>query len=97
MKIGDIVTVVTPAGEFVGELTNDEPVILKNPRLMVSGAEGKIGFAKGIAASGTVDPTDVMFNNYIFLTDTAETIQNGWKTHTGETKIQVPDEKTIIT
>lgn len=38
-----------------------------------------------------------MFNNYIFLTDTAETIQNGWKTHTGETKIQVPDEKTIIT
>ena len=35
MKKGDIVTVVTFSGEYVGELVKSEPLTLKNPKMIV--------------------------------------------------------------
>jgi hypothetical protein len=35
MKKGDVVTVVTFTGEYVGELAKTEPLTLKNPKMIV--------------------------------------------------------------
>ncbi len=55
MKKGDIVTVVTISGEYVGKLVSmeDATVELENPRMILSNpADGSMGFAKGLAATG---------------------------------------------
>ena len=50
MKKGDLVTVLTNAGEFVGRLdkNDDTGVHLDNPKMIVNTPEGKMGFARGV-------------------------------------------------
>ena len=51
MEKGDIVTVVTISGEYVGVLESfeDATVVLKKPRMVVQTEKG-MGFAHGVAA-----------------------------------------------
>ena len=79
MKKGDIVTVVTMAGEFVGELVStDNGIELSDPRMVVNGPEGNMGFARGICQTGIENPTDVLVSNPIFVSPTNEMVEKAW-------------------
>lgn len=84
MNVGDMVTVVTLSGEYVGELTviDDVKVGLKNPRMIVQSQQG-MGFARGIAVTGSENPTEVEFRSVVFLTHPNDDIVNAWKEATG--------------
>ena len=94
MQKGDIVTVITFNGEFVGRVKNVDPLTLENPRMIIGTEDGKIGFAKGIAASGEIDPSELTIHNYTFVTPTNEVVQEGWTTQTGS--IVAPNKKKVI-
>jgi len=80
MKDGEIVTVLTVAGEFVGKLAGTEDgVKLIDPRMVVQGPEGNMGFARGICQTGIENPTEVLITNPIFVTDTNEMVENAWR------------------
>ena len=70
MEKGEIVTVVTVSGEYVGSLESLDPLTLSNPRMIVSTGEGKMGFAKGIALTGKENPDTQVFNQYVFVAET---------------------------
>ena len=56
MQVGDTVTVVTISGEYVGVLLSNEngSVEIEDPRMILSNPnDGSMGFAKGLAATGT--------------------------------------------
>ena len=58
-----LVSVVTPAGEFVGKLSyqSDTKVTLKNPRMIVQTPDGGMGFAHGVCLTGKESPEEVTF------------------------------------
>jgi len=70
MNKNDVVTVVCAAGEFVGKFVEqtESGLELKNPRMLVNGPEGQMGFARGICMTGVENPDSVIFNTYIFVT-----------------------------
>lgn len=73
MEKGDIVTVVTISGEYVGKLVSmeDATVELKDPRMILSNpADGSMGFAKGLAATGVESPTSAIFQQVVFVVPT---------------------------
>ena len=74
MNKGEIVTVVTVSGEYVGALETLEPLTISNPRMIVSTGEGKMGFAKGIALTGKENPDTQVFNQYVFVAETNPTV-----------------------
>ena len=65
MKKNDVVSVITLAGEFVGKLVelDGSSIELADPRMVVQGPEGNMGFAKGICVTGCVDHTSVTIQN----------------------------------
>lgn len=79
MKKGDVVTVVTMSGEYVGELVDIQigHVELKNPKMILSDGQGNMGFAKGICVSGIENPTSQIFNQYVFVAETNEKVVDG--------------------
>ena len=80
MKDGEIVTVVTMAGEFVGKLAGTEDgVKLIDPRMVVQGPEGNMGFARGICQTGIENPTEVLLTNPVMVTNTNEMVENAWR------------------
>ena len=59
MKKGDIITVMTLTGEFVGKfVSNDNGLELEDPRLVVQGPEGQMGFARGCLLYTSPSPRD---------------------------------------
>ena len=98
MKKGDIVSVITMSGEYIGKLVDDknlnEGVELADPRIIVNGPDGKMGFAKGIAVTGIVNPTNVRIQNYVFMTETNDDIVNAY--NTAVSGIATPKKKKII-
>ena len=62
----EIVTLVTPAGEFVGKYIEetDNGFKIGDPRMIVQGPEGNMGFAKG---------------GVVFLTETNKQVADGWR------------------
>ena len=70
MKVGETVSVVTMSGEYVGKLKSLEPLTLEDPRMIIQTGEGKMGFAKGIAVTGVIDPKEQIFNQYVFVCKT---------------------------
>jgi hypothetical protein len=86
MKNGDVVTVVTPTGEYVGRLNESdlwenrgwECLTLEDPRLLVHNEQG-MGFARGICATGIENPPEATFANVIFVTETNEQIISAWR------------------
>jgi hypothetical protein len=79
MNVGDVVSVVTAAGEFVGKLDgfDGDAVILVKPRMLVSNGEG-MGFARGICMTGKENPESATFHNVVFVTPTNEDIDKAW-------------------
>ena len=80
MNVGDVVSVVTAAGEFVGKLDgfDGDSVILAKPRMLVMGKEGGMGFARGICMTGKENPESATFHNVVFVTPTNEDIDKAW-------------------
>jgi hypothetical protein len=102
MKKGDVVTVVTFTGEYVGELAKTEPLTLKNPKMIVKNPEGGMGFAKGVAVTGKENPESMVVQTYVFVSECNEMVAEAHQTavaNTGkeESVIQTPPEKKIIT
>ena len=79
MEKGDIVTVVTISGEYVGKLVSmeDAMVELKDPRMILSNPnDGSMGFAKGLAATGVENPTSAIFQQVVFVVPSNEKVEN---------------------
>jgi|TARA_B110000977_G_scaffold4500_1_gene6314 hypothetical protein len=102
MKKGDIVTVVTISGEYVGvlESTTDAGVAIEDPRMILSNPnDGSMGFAKGLAATGQENPPHAIFQQVVFVVPTAEHVADAHMIATGKkeaSKIEVPAQKKII-
>lgn len=79
MDKGDIVSVLTVAGEFVGRLVEAEGTVakLEKPRMLVQSEQG-MGFAKGICMTGEMDPTEAEFQSVVFVVPTNKDIANAW-------------------
>jgi hypothetical protein len=102
MKKGDVVTVVTFTGEYVGELAKTEPLTLKNPKMIVKNPEGGMGFAKGVAVTGKENPESMVVQTYVFVSECNEMVAEAHQTAVAnigkeEPLIQTPPEKKIIT
>lgn len=68
---GDVVTVMTATGEYVGKLEYNDgngKVTLEDPRF-VSMSEKGMGFAGGIAMTGVKDPKSVTLFNVSFIAE----------------------------
>ena len=83
MEKGDIVTVVTISGEYVGVLESfeDATVVLNKPRMIVQTEKG-MGFAHGVAVTGEENPDTVTFLNVVYVIPTNQQVQ---KAHTEAT------------
>ncbi len=84
MKKNDVVTVITMAGEFVGKFVekDESGVHLTDPRMVVQGPNGEMGFARGICQTGVESPEEQHIQNYVFLTETNEQVEKAYRTHT---------------
>ena len=80
MKKGEVVSVVTMSGEYVGKLKSLEPLTLEDPRMIIQTGDGKMGFAKGIAVTGVIDPKEQIFNQYVFVAKTNDEVSEGHAT-----------------
>ena len=85
MKIGDIVTMVTPVGEVIGKLVaeNEVELTLEDPRLFVPN-EGGAGLAPGICMTGVPDTKEaVLFKGGIVgMVPTANELVSAWQQQT---------------
>jgi len=83
MQKGDIITAVTISGEYVGKLVSDDVLSsfeLENPRMILSNPQtGEMGFAKGIAVTGTENPESVVLHNIVFATATNDKVVKAWQ------------------
>jgi len=95
MKKGDIVAVVATSGEYVGELVSSKPVTLANPKMIVKTPEGGMGFSKGVAVTGEVNPTEMIFGSYVFIAKCNKEVSEAHIT--AVSGIEIPKEKKIIT
>jgi len=78
MKKGDIVTVLTVSGEFVGRLVEEtqNTVTLENPRMLVHTEQG-IGFAQGVSVTAQ-QVKEITFRTIVFVAPTDDAIQKNW-------------------
>ena len=95
MQVGDMVTVVTLSGEYVGKLSaiDDVKVCLKDPRMIVQSQQG-MGFARGIAVTGSENPSEVEFRSVVFITPPNDDIVSAWNEATGA--IVTPSSNIIV-
>jgi hypothetical protein len=73
MKVNDVITIVTIAGEYIGkfkELTA-EGLTVGTPRVLIQ-QDGELGFAKGVCMTGKMEPDSVVFKDYVYFTETDE-------------------------
>ena len=79
MEKGDVVTVVTISGEYVGILDSfeDATVVLNKPRMVVQTEKG-MGFAHGVAVTGKENPEQVKFLNVVYVIPTNEQVCKAW-------------------
>jgi len=80
MKSGDVVAVVTIAGEFVGKYRTqiDGNIILDDPRMLIQNEQG-MGFAAGICVTGKRNPEEVTFQQYVFVTAVNDDIEKAYR------------------
>jgi hypothetical protein len=80
MKKGDVVTVVTLAGEMVGKFNNSGSgtISLDDPRMLIQNEQG-MGFAHGICVTGENNPTEITFQSYVFVTPTNAEIEKAYR------------------
>jgi len=95
MEKGDIVTVVTLSGEYVGKLTSDVGgYTIESPRMIVQNQDGQMGFARGIAVTGVENPDEVTFQSVVFVTPTNEQVTKAWQESTSS--IVTPTKPTLV-
>jgi|TARA_B110001450_G_C17435551_1_gene405713 hypothetical protein len=100
MNNGEVVTVVTVSGEYVGKLQTsaieDSFVKIVDPRMVLSNPEtGQMGFARGIAVTGEESPTAVTFHNVVFVTPTNSKVREAYQEATSS--IVTASKPTIVT
>lgn len=79
MKQGDIVSVITMAGEMIGKLKEiGSTITLEDPRMLIQTEQG-MGFAHGVCVTGESNPKEITFQQYVFVTPTKEEIVKGWR------------------
>jgi hypothetical protein len=80
MKKGDVISVVTLAGEFVGKYSTSEGscITIEDPRMLIHNENG-MGFAQGICVTGEMDPKEVTFAQYVFVTPTNSDIEKAYR------------------
>lgn len=80
MKKGDIVTVVTTVGEFVGKYNTSGggSITLDDPRIIMRQEDDTFGFARTISITSVRRPSTATFNNYAFVTETNEEVVYGY-------------------
>jgi hypothetical protein len=80
MKKGDIVTVIAMTGEYVGRLDKIEGsnVVLKDPKLIVKGEDGGIGFGRGVCMSAEENVGEVAFMGAVFVAPSNERFQSAF-------------------
>lgn len=85
MNIGDVVTMVTPVGEVIGKIKeqDDQSVTLEDPRLFVPN-EGGAGLAPGICMTGATDPKEAVFfkGGAVAMVLTANELVSAWRQQT---------------
>jgi hypothetical protein len=72
-KKDDIISVITLVGEFVGKYVSHEgeTITVDNPRLLIQSESGA-GFAKGVCMTGKLEPKQITFNSYVYISETAD-------------------------
>jgi len=80
MKKGDIVAVVSIAGEYVGkyDTSGDGTIKLLDPRMLVQQGQ-QMGFAQGICVTGKSNPDEVTFAQYVFVTPVNDDIEKAYR------------------
>lgn len=80
MNKGDVVTVMTGVGEYIGRLDkiDDGTVYVDNPRLIVRGEDGAIGFGRGVCMSAVENPSSVAFTETLFTVKTNDSFEKAW-------------------
>jgi|TARA_B110000908_G_C10246305_1_gene449049 hypothetical protein len=98
MNKGDIVTLVTISGEYVGKFISQDgqSIEVENPRMILSDPQtGNMGFAKGLAATGVENPKTAVFQQVVVCVLTNEQVSDAFLRATGEKTIEVPSSKII--
>jgi len=84
MKKGDVVSLVTLTGEFIGKFEDRSPtgVVIKDPRMLVQGQDGGMGFAYGVCQTGVKDVAEIEFFSagVVFMTPTNTEIEKAYRT-----------------
>ena len=80
MKKGDVVTVMTSVGEYIARLERIDggSVNVSDPRLIVRGEEGAIGFGRGVCMSAIEKPKNLTFQDVLFVVPTNESFEKAW-------------------
>jgi len=79
----DVVSVATLSGEFVGKFVSatEAGVELKDPKMLVAGEEGAMGFARGICLTGIESPPSLLLSagGVIFTVKTNKEIESAYR------------------
>tara|TARA_B100000073_G_C23260956_1_gene382407 strand:- start:182 stop:475 length:294 start_codon:yes stop_codon:yes gene_type:complete len=95
MKKGDIISVITVSGEYIGKLDESgDAICLEDPRMIVQGPEGQMGFAQGVAVTGEKNPTSMQIQSYVFTTKTNDQVAEAYRTHLSG--IELPSKNLIV-
>ena len=93
-KKGDVVSVISSAGEFVGKYKDSgaSSFVLDDPRMVIQTQEG-MGFARGVAVTGEENPENMVFNSYVFVAKSNDKVTEAHANATGS--IVKPDSKIV--
>jgi len=93
-----LVSLVTPAGEFVGKLESQSSayVTLRNPKMIIHTADKQMGFARGVCLTGEENPELTTFyaGGIILMTPSNDGIVSAYTKMTSE--IITPEQSIIV-
>ena len=96
-----LVSIVTPAGEFVGKLESQSStyVTLRTPKMIIHTPDKQMGFARGVCLTGKENPEVVTFyaGGIILITPSNDDIVTAYKKMTTpEPSIITPEQSIIV-
>lgn len=82
MKKNDIVTIATVTGEYIGKYVDENPqeINIAEPRMIVMGQGGNMGFAHGVAATAKADNVSFQRSCVVFVTETNDEVAKQYMT-----------------
>lgn len=99
IPMGEIVTIISNAGEFVGKLVSAPDrgqVALEDPRFVVFNNEnGQMSFAQGVAMTGEAEPKQVTFYGVCLVVKTNPEVVTIYKKAVSKL-ITRPEPKIIV-